>query len=163
MLLGSIGCSQKLPEEPPHAVVNAYADAFNKKDVEAVLSVYSSAALAEADSAVLSARNMELPYKQAMCMELGIEPEDLEILSGREFFKASLKAAFRRTENIGIEVLDAKIDGTRAIVNARIVAKYTRGGGTKEKEVSLPVCVENGKWKLDSTGLVPGPGPKQGK
>ena len=160
-LLATAGCSEKLPEEPPHTAVNAYEDAFNKKDVDALLDVYSSRALAEADAALLSTRNMEPPYKQALCMEVGIEPEDLEVMGSREFFVALMKAAFRKTEKISIEVLDTKVDGAKATVEVRITAEYAHGAGTKDKEVFLPVCVENGAWKLDSTGLVPGPGPEQ--
>jgi hypothetical protein len=160
-MLAITGCAEKLPEQPPHTAVNAYADAFNRKDVNAILNVYSSRALTEADTVLLSARSMELPYKEAMCMEVGIEPDDLEVMSGREFFVALMKAAFRKTGGIVIEVLSTKIDGTRAIVNVKIVAEYAKGAGSKEKEVSLPVCVEEGVWKLDSTGLVPGPAPEQ--
>ena len=163
MLLASAGCSEKLPEEPPHTVVNAYADAFNKKDVEAVLSVYSSAALAEADSAVLGARNMEPPYKQALCNEMGIELDDLEVMSGREFFVALMKAAFRKTKKMTIEVLDTNISGIRANLKTKITVEFKEDAGRNEQEVLLPVTVEGDTWKLDSTGLTPGPGPKPGK
>jgi hypothetical protein len=161
VMLAGAGCSAKLPEEPPVTAVNAYADAFNRKDVDAILNVYSSAALAEADTALLSARSMEPPYREAMCMEIGIEPEDLVVMSGREFFVAVMKAAFRKTKKIAVEVRGTEINGTKATVKVKIIAEYAEGAGRKEKEAVLPVSVENGVWKLDSTGLVPGPGPQE--
>lgn len=159
LLLAGTGCSAELPQEPPETAVHAYADAFNKKDVDAILKVYSKAALSEADTVLQSARTMENPYRQAMCMEIGIEPEELEEISGREFFVAVMKAAFSKTKKMSLEVLDTHIEGTKANIDVKIVAEYAEGG-KKEMEAVLPVVVENGVWKLDSTGLVPGPGPE---
>jgi hypothetical protein len=160
LFLASAGCSADLPPEPPETAVHAYANAFNSKDVDAILGVYSLAALSEADTVLQSARTMERPYREAMCMEIGIEPEELEEISGREFFVAVMKAAFDKTEKMSLEVLDTHIEGTKANIKVKIIANYAKGG-KKEMEAVLPVVVENGVWKLDSTGLVPGPGPKE--
>jgi hypothetical protein len=151
----STGCSSKAPGTTPKATIQAYENAFNDKDPEAIWGLMSAEAIAKLDEQMAQFRSKPGGLEMTALSAMGITEADLKTMSSKDLFLKTAAWVYRNMEEAEEKT------GQRFLLEFNIGESVIQGDGatvtvTQEGNnqlITMKLVKEGDVWKFGANPM----------